>query len=207
MPNPCSAGAARVGHGVDLLELDRDEPGQRGVVAVADHAVALDDVGAVGDPAPGALEGARHRVVVGVEDADELAVGDAQRGVDVLGLGACESSTLITVRSGCVRASVEQLGLDRHRGRGVVGEHDLQAAGVLLGEEGLERLDDRVGLVGEVRRDHGASPGCRLVGPAGSARRVERVRSTRPRSAAAVSDQRRRPAPSRAAPDRSMPTW
>ena len=76
-----------MGDGVDLLELDGDQPGQPGVVAVADHAVALDDVGAVGDPAPGALERAGHRVVVGVEDADELAVGDAQGGVDVLRLG------------------------------------------------------------------------------------------------------------------------
>ena len=107
-------GAAGVGDGVDLLELHGDQPGQPVVGAVADHAVALDHVGAVGQPAPGALEGAVHRVVVGVEDADELALGDAQRGVDVLRLrGAVRDADHVEV--GVALGHQLQARLDLHR--------------------------------------------------------------------------------------------
>ena len=50
---------------------------------------------------------------------------------------------------------VIELVLDRQPVRTVVGEDDLQVAGIVLGEEGLHRRDDGGGLVGQVRRDDG----------------------------------------------------
>ena len=46
--------------------------------------VALDDVGAAGDPCPRAVERARHRQVVGVEDADDVA-GAVDQAVQAVG--------------------------------------------------------------------------------------------------------------------------
>ena len=68
------AGAPGMADGVDRLELDRHHARDPGCVAVADDAMALDDVRAVGKPAPRAGERIRLRQVVGVENTHEFAL-------------------------------------------------------------------------------------------------------------------------------------
>ncbi|AKA08956.1 hypothetical protein SAZ_31805 [Streptomyces noursei ZPM] len=168
------AGAPGVADGVDRLELDGDEPGDAGTVAVADHAVALDHVVAVGEPVPGVAEGVLRGVVVGVEDADELAADPGDGRVDVLRLGGGAGDRQQD-QPGVAGGDRAEGVLDGQRVRGVVGEDDLQLAGVVLAQERLDGVDDGGGLVGEVRGDHGAG---RRVGGAGAGRpgwRVQRV--------------------------------
>ena len=85
------AGHATAGEPVGELQHvavlhDRHEPRDPGCISVADDAVALDDVVALCEPAPGPSEAPLGRVMVGVEHTDELTAHVAQSCVDVLRL-------------------------------------------------------------------------------------------------------------------------
>lgn len=157
----------------------RPQTGQGGVVAVADDAVTLHHVVTGTDPPPGPLERAVGGVVVGVEDADELASGDPQGRVDVLGL----RRAVRDLEHGEVVVDVlerAQRVLHRQPDGGVVCQHHLQAAGVLMGDERLQRLLDRLLLVGQVGRDDGGGRRRRGIGTRRQRPRGQRMRHLGP---------------------------
>ena len=113
--------------------------------------MTLDDIGAVRQPAARATERARVRVVVGIEDPDDLAADTGQSRIDVLRLGdrpldAEGLETRVAIRD-CV-----QLLLDRQRGWRVVREDHLELREVLP-EERLDGLNDVVRFVRKIRGD------------------------------------------------------
>ena len=151
---PVQAGPSRMAHRVDRLELDRHRARHQRRPSVADDAVALHDVSAVGDPAPRAGERVPPRVVVGVEDRGELALDHLQGRVDVLRLRRGERH-LHHLQPPVHRRHRRQVVLHLHRMRRVVGQDHLQPTGIVLGEDVPQGLDDRRRLVGEVgRNDH-----------------------------------------------------
>ncbi len=148
---------------VDRLELDADELGDPGALAVADHAVALHHVVAVGQPVPGAHEGVGCRVVVGIEDADELATHARRGRVDVLRLG-CRPGDGQQHEPPVAFGDLPQCVLDRQRVRGVVREDDLELVRVIQAQERLDGVDDRRRLIRQIRGDDSARHRVRLAG-------------------------------------------
>ena len=146
--------APRVADGVDLLELDRDKAGDTRLVTVTHDAVPLHDVGAVGEPAPRALEGSDHRVVVGVEDSHELAGHDGQCRVDVVGLRSAVGDPQQFEARFLGREGPELVLHRKAHGR-VVGEDHLKAAVVLLRQHGAQGLQNRGGLVRQIGGNDG----------------------------------------------------
>jgi hypothetical protein len=92
-------------------------------------------------------------MVIGVEDAHELAGHARQRGVHVLRLGHAALDPQRQEARIALGDLVEQL-LDRQRLRRVVGEDHLQIR-IVLPEERLDRLHHRATLVRQVGGDHG----------------------------------------------------
>ena len=151
-PEGMQPGASGVADRVDGLELHRDRPGHQGHIAVAHDAVPLDHVELVAEPVPGPAERVARRLVVGIEHAHELAAHVGDGGIDVLGLRRA-ALDLENLDARLARRQLSQHRLDLQRLGGVVGEDHLEVGRVVDAQERLERVEDRGGLVGQVRGD------------------------------------------------------
>ncbi len=95
------------------------------------------------------------RLVVGVEDPDELAGDRRERRVDVLGLGRGPEDA-VGHEPRVAPLDLVQLILDWHFVGGVVGQDDLDTGGVVDAQERVDGLQHRGRLVRQVGGDDGA---------------------------------------------------
>ncbi len=172
---PVQRGAAGVGDGVDLLELDGDELGQR---RSRRRCGSRSGPGRRPRRRRSSARRARTRPASGGGRRRRCRRTRRRRpGAAALTFWALEvlSGTLSTVRSRVLRGERRSSSSTGSGRRGVVGEHHLQAAGVLLGEEASTVSTIVSASFGRYAAITARGPRCRPVRGVGELRRVQRL--------------------------------